>query len=158
MVNNYLFKNNKIVADDYIKYMSSCLYFFRYKSIRIINFRRAKILFICSDQNMSSRALVDENGNKDQTRDYPDRDPFRNYPYGETEYAYGDKTKYQFSGKGLDATGLCYFGARYYQGEARPLWGDPEIGTWLTCDPAGQFHSLCSYCPDRAFCGMVGSS
>jgi len=85
--------------------------------------------YACSDNVMSARALVDESGNKDQTRDF--------YPYGEIYYAYGDKTKYQFSGKELDATGLYYFGARYY---------DPGIGRWLTCDPAGQFHSPYSYC------------
>jgi len=84
---------------------------------------------------MSSRALVDENGNKDQTRDYPDRDPFRDYPYRKTEYSYGDKTEYQFGGKELDETGLYYFGARYYQSEARPLRGDSEIGRFIQVDP-----------------------
>jgi len=95
---------------------------------------------------MSSRALADENGNKDQTREYPNRDPFRDYPYGKTEYSYGDKTEYQFGGKELYETGLYYFGARYYQSEARPLWGDPNLGRWLTCDPAGQGWSPYGYC------------
>ena len=100
----------------------------------------------CSSRIMSSRALADENGNKDQTREYPNRDPFRDYPYGKTEYSYGDKTEYQFGGKELYETGLYYFGARYYQSEARPLWGDPNLGRWLTCDPAGQGWSPYGYC------------
>lgn len=43
----------------------------------------------------------------------------------------GDE-KYGFTGKELDESGLQYFGARYYR---------PETGTFLSTDPALQYHS-----------------
>jgi len=87
------------------------------------------IYYICADQIMSSKVLVDETGNKDQTRDY--------YPYGNTSTSTGSVSAYQFSGKEKDATGLYYFGARYY---------DPNTMRWLSCDPAEQGWSPYVYC------------
>ncbi|MDD5539987.1 MAG: RHS repeat-associated core domain-containing protein [Candidatus Marinimicrobia bacterium] len=82
-----------------------------------------------SDQIMSSKALVDESGNQNQTRDY--------YPYGNTRTATGSISAYQFSGKEKDVTGLYYFGKRYY---------DPNIGRWLSVDPmADKYPSLSPY-------------
>jgi len=117
---------------------------------RVATIKGGNIYYVCQDQVMSSRAIVDDGGSVVQERSY--------YPYGEKRVASGNISKYQYSGKEEDPTGLYYFGARYYQSEARPLLGDPNLGRWLTCYPAGQFHSPCSHCPDRAFCGMVGSS
>ena len=105
------------------------------------------IYYVCSDQIMSSKVMVDETGNNDQTRDY--------YPYGATRTASGSISAYQFSGKEKDVTGLYYFGARYY---------DPTIGRWLSCDPAEQGWSPYVYCgnnpiimvdPDGEFFGDI---
>lgn len=40
---------------------------------------------------------------------------------------------YRYSGKEMDATGLVYYGWRYYQ---------PELGRWLSSDPAGDADGL----------------
>ncbi|WP_143492505.1 RHS repeat-associated core domain-containing protein, partial [Pseudomonas chlororaphis] len=56
------------------------------------------------------------------------------YPYGGTSIWGGknaSEVKYKFvrySGKERDATGLYYYGYRYYQ---------PWVGRWLSTDPAG---------------------
>lgn len=87
------------------------------------------IYYVCVDQIISSKALVDESGNRDQTRDY--------YPYGRIQDGSGSLSDYQYSGKELDATGFYYFGARYY---------DPNTKRWLSCDPAEQGWSPYVYC------------
>lgn len=87
------------------------------------------IYYVCSDQIMSSKTLVDGSGNKDQTRDY--------HPFGNTRTATGAVSDYQFSGKERDETGLYYFGKRYY---------DPNIVRWLSVDPmADKYPSLSPY-------------
>ncbi|MBO8131425.1 MAG: DNRLRE domain-containing protein [Candidatus Marinimicrobia bacterium] len=96
---------------------------------RIATIKGGNIYYVCQDQVMNSRAIVDDVGSVVQERSY--------YPYGEKRAASGNISKYQYSGKEEDPNGLYYFGARYY---------DPSIGRWLTCDPAGQFHSPYSYC------------
>jgi RHS repeat-associated protein len=49
------------------------------------------------------------------------------YPYGLTRYeSNSNALTYRFTGKALDASGLYYFGARYY---------DPLVNTWLSPDP-----------------------
>jgi len=96
---------------------------------RIATIKGGNIYYVCQDQVMNSRAIVDDVGSVVQERSY--------YPYGEKRVASGNISKYQYSGKEEDPNGLYYFGARYY---------DPSIGRWLTCDPAGQFHGPYSYC------------
>ncbi|MFJ4371122.1 RHS repeat-associated core domain-containing protein [Pseudomonas japonica] len=68
------------------------------------------------------------------------------YPYGGTaiwvahnEVEVEFKTR-RYSGKELDATGLYYFGYRYYQ-----PWG----GRWLSADPAATVDGLNLYCMVR---------
>ncbi|MGE8406426.1 MAG: RHS repeat domain-containing protein [Pseudomonas sp.] len=70
------------------------------------------------------------------------------YPFGETawragrsEVEAGYKTL-RYSGKERDATGLYYYGARYYM---------PWLQRWLNPDPAGAMDGLNLYC-------MVGNS
>ncbi|MDG9883638.1 RHS repeat protein [Pseudomonas sp. GD04058] len=70
------------------------------------------------------------------------------YPYGGTSVwaarnavEAGYKTL-RYSGKERDASGLCYFGYRYYQ---------PWVGRWLSADPAGTVDGLNSY-------AMVGNN
>jgi len=94
---------------------------------------------------MNSKVMLYETGNKDQTRDYPNRDPLRDYPYGATRTASGSVSAYQFSGKEKDATGLYYFGKRYY---------DPAIGRWLSVDPMADMYPSLSpyvYCANNPF-------
>jgi len=87
------------------------------------------IYYVCTDQIMSNRAMVDESFNIDQQRTY--------YPYGEEVSSSGTVSAYKYGGKECDATGLYYFGKRYY---------DPTIGRWLSCDPAEQGWSPYVYC------------
>lgn len=88
---------------------------------------------------MSSKRIVDEQGNIVQERDYPVRISSR-LLYGETSKGSGNILCYQCSGKEEDenAVDLYYFGARYYQSEARPLWSYASVGRFLTPDPARQ--------------------
>ena len=65
------------------------------------------------------------------------------YPYGGTAFAAGDKGRevsrkeYRYSGKEQDdATGLYYYGARYYA---------PWLGRWMNPDPAGTVDGLNLY-------------
>lgn len=86
------------------------------------------------DQQGSSRLEVDTNGLLISQEEY--------YPYGGTsvllaisqlEVSY--KT-IRYSGKELDASGLYYYGYRYYQ---------PWVGRWLSADPAGTVDGLNLY-------------
>ena len=68
--------------------------------------------------------------------------------YGTSRTAAGSVSAYQFSRKEKDATGLYYFGKRYYRSEAeiRQLPDDPAIGRWLSVDPmADKYPSLSPY-------------
>jgi RHS repeat-associated protein len=59
-------------------------------------------------------------------------------PYGEVDTHTGTDIKYGFTGKENDAdTGLTYFGARFY---------DPEIGRFITQDPAKDGLNWYAYC------------
>lgn len=65
------------------------------------------------------------------------------YPYGGTaiwtarSQAEADYKIYRYSGKERDATGLYYYGFRYYQ---------PWVGRWLSAEPAGTVDGLNLYC------------
>ena len=49
------------------------------------------------------------------------------YPYGLTRYeTNAGKVRYRFTDKELDASGLCYYGARFY---------DPVVGHFISVDP-----------------------
>lgn len=64
------------------------------------------------------------------------------YPFGETairlarDEAEANYKSYRYSNKERDATGLYYYGFRYYQ-----AW----IGRWLSADPAGEIDGLNQY-------------
>lgn len=70
------------------------------------------------------------------------------YPFGGTSVwaarnaVEADYKTLRYSGKERDATGLCYFGYRYYQ---------PWVGRWLSADPAGAVDGLNLY-------AMVGNN
>lgn len=70
------------------------------------------------------------------------------YPFGETAWCAGRSDMeaayktLRYSGKERDATGLYYYGARYYM---------PWLQRWLNPDPAGAMDGLNLYC-------MVGNS
>jgi RHS repeat-associated protein len=68
------------------------------------------------------------------------------FPYGRQKVEQtllADKITETFTGKELDDEtgfgGLYYFGARYY---------DPDLGLWISPDPARQFHSPYAYSPN----------
>jgi RHS repeat-associated protein len=69
------------------------------------------------DHLESTRLVTDSNGTPLTSVEY--------YPFGRQEYS-GSQECNLFTGKEKDATGLSYFGARYY---------DPETGRFLTRDP-----------------------
>ena len=72
-----------------------------------------------SDHLGSASLLLDEAGQLVTEMAY--------YPFGLTRYETGaDRTPYQFTDKELDATGLYYHGARYY---------DPLVGRFISVDP-----------------------
>ncbi|VWB16539.1 FG-GAP/YD repeat-containing protein [Burkholderia lata] len=64
------------------------------------------------------------------------------FPFGGTSYVIGENAAevrlkhYRYSGKERDATGLYYYGLRYYQ---------PWLGRWLNPDPAGTIDGLNLY-------------
>ncbi|MBU7017325.1 MAG: RHS repeat-associated core domain-containing protein [Theionarchaea archaeon] len=74
-------------------------------------------LYYIQDHLGSTRLVTDSNGTPLTSVEY--------YPFGRHEYS-GSQESYLFTGKEKDATGLSYFGARYY---------DPETGRFLTRDP-----------------------
>ncbi|MGD9153955.1 MAG: RHS repeat-associated core domain-containing protein, partial [Bacillota bacterium] len=68
-----------------------------------------------------------------------------NYPYGENWQVSPagtiDLDKHRFTGKETDASsGLIYFGARFY---------DPEVGRFISVDPAKQELNWYAYCGDN---------
>jgi RHS repeat-associated protein len=71
------------------------------------------------------------------------QDVYDYYPYGlqdRVAVSSVDKVTNTFTGKELDdPTGLYYFGARYL---------DPELGMWISPDPARQFASPYAYSPN----------
>jgi RHS repeat-associated protein len=73
-----------------------------------------------SDYLGSSRMITDETGNKISSSD--------NYPFGSVLSESDEITKYKFTGKESDKTGLQYFGARYY---------DSNTGRFTQIDPIG---------------------
>ncbi len=82
----------------------------------------------------SSQLELDSDGNLISLEDY--------YPYGGTAmWATRNQTEagyktLRYSGKERDATGLYYYGYRYYQ---------PGVGRWLSADPAGTVDGLNLY-------------
>ena len=61
--------------------------------------------------------------------------------YGGVAYTNGSGTvRYTFTGKELDAANLYYYGARYY---------DPEVGRFISVDPAKQGMNWYEYCADN---------
>lgn len=82
----------------------------------------------------SSSLEVDGNGETISQEEY--------YPYGGTAILTArseiesDYKIIRYSGKERDATGLYYYGYRYYQ---------PWVGRWLSADPAGTMDSLNVY-------------
>ncbi|SCX37941.1 RHS repeat-associated core domain-containing protein [Kosakonia sacchari] len=79
----------------------------------------------------SSSLEVDSSGELISQEEY--------YPYGGTalfaarSQLEADYKTIRYSGKEQDATGLCYYGYRYYQ---------PWAGRWLSADPAGTVDGL----------------
>ncbi|HGJ5890274.1 MAG TPA: RHS repeat domain-containing protein [Arsenophonus apicola] len=86
------------------------------------------------DQLGSSRLEVDANGLLISQEEY--------YPYGGTSVLLAisqlevNYKTIRYSGKELDASGLYYYGYRYYQ---------PWVGRWLSADPAGTVDGLNLY-------------
>jgi insecticidal toxin complex protein TccC len=79
----------------------------------------------------SSGLELDQDGNVISMEEY--------YPYGGTavwtarSQTEADYKSVRYSGKERDATGLYYYGYRYYQ---------PWVGRWLSADPAGTLDGL----------------
>jgi len=93
-----------------------------------------------SDRQNSCQIETDSDGNVIAQEEY--------YPYGGTAVLASrgnSEVKYKYvrySGKERDATGLYYYGLRYYQ---------PWIGRWINPDPAGTVDGQNLYC-------MVGNN
>ena len=84
-----------------------------------------------TDHLGSIRAVSNSNGNIVGLYTY---DPFGNVIQ---EVSYPDADRLRFTGKRLDATGLYYFNARYY---------DPTLGRFISADPARQGLNWYVYC------------
>jgi len=87
---------------------------------RVASISNDGIEYYHSDYLGSSRVVTDSSGAKTSSLD--------SYPFGSTLSEFGEITKYKFTGKELDATGLQYFGARYYSS---------DIGRFTQVDPLG---------------------
>ncbi|WP_233235568.1 RHS repeat domain-containing protein [Bordetella sp. LUAb4] len=91
-----------------------------------------------SDRQNSCQIETDKDGNVITQEEY--------YPYGGTAVLASrsnSEVKYKYirySGKERDATGLYYYGLRYYQ---------PWIGRWINPDPAGTVDGQNLYCMVR---------
>jgi len=87
---------------------------------RILNGLDERIAWLHADHLGSVVAETGEDGKATARREV--------YPYGGERYAEGATDPHGFTGKEEDdATGLVYFGARYY---------DPWTGRWTAADPA----------------------
>lgn len=107
--------------------------------VRVLHWESGKPEGIVKDQTRwsydnltgSSGLEVDENGNVVSMEEY--------YPYGGTAVltarsaVEADYKTLRYSGKERDATGLYYYGFRYYQ---------PWVGRWLSVDPVGTVDGL----------------
>ncbi|MDD4980038.1 MAG: SpvB/TcaC N-terminal domain-containing protein [Candidatus Omnitrophica bacterium] len=82
------------------------------------NGQRLTTNYYHSDHLGSSSVISDSQGKATQTNSYK--------PYGGVAKVQGsDTAKYKFNGKELDATGLYFYGARYY---------DPQVGRFISAD------------------------
>jgi RHS repeat-associated protein len=80
------------------------------------------ISFYHTDHLGSSNVITDSTGVQIQYCEYT--------PYGSTQVNTGtDVTKYKFTGKELDTSGIYFYGARYY---------DSDIGRFISADPTIQ--------------------
>lgn len=116
--------------------------------VRMLHWETGKPLDIANDQLRysydsligSSALELDGSGNVISQEEY--------YPFGGTAVwvarneIVGRYKTIRYSGKERDATGLYYYGYRYYQ---------PWVGRWLSADPAGTVDGLNLY-------AMVGSN
>ncbi len=110
--------------------------------VRVLHWERGQPVDIVNDQlrysfdNHLGSALIelDSDGDIISQEEY--------YPFGGTAVLASRNTveaKYKtvrYSGKERDATGLYYYGYRYYQ---------PWLGRWLSADPAGTIDGLNLY-------------
>ncbi|EXU76398.1 cytotoxic necrotizing factor Rho-activating domain-containing protein [Erwinia mallotivora] len=93
-----------------------------------------QLRYSCSDLNGSITLELDGEGNLIDYEEY--------YPFGGTAVRTArsavevDYKTVRYSGKERDATGLYYYGYRYYQ---------PWAGRWLSADPAGTVDGLNLY-------------
>ncbi|MFH1648924.1 MAG: RHS repeat-associated core domain-containing protein [Candidatus Woesearchaeota archaeon] len=87
-------------------------------------------VFIHADYLGSTRLLTDEKGTASNS--------FISSPFGETlsTSPSADSSRFLFTGKELDESGLQYFGARYY---------DARIGRFVSSDPIGGVGELYGY-------------
>jgi RHS repeat-associated protein len=91
-------------------------------SIKSVAGGSADINYYHGDHLGSSSIVTDQNGQQVQHLEYA--------PYGSVSKNEGvDVTDYKFTGKELDATGLYFYSARYY---------DPEIGRFVSADTVVQ--------------------
>lgn len=91
--------------------------------------RLGRVDWFIVDHLGSTKLLIDQNG---QHRFSGDDDPF-----GVNLRSFGDKDSHRYTGQMLDEDQrLYYYGARYYL---------PEIGRFLSGDPAGENHSSYVY-------------
>lgn len=114
--------------------------------VRMLHWETGKPLDIANDQLRysydsligSSALELDGSGNVISQEEY--------YPFGGTAVwvarneIEGRYKTIRYSGKERDATGLYYYGYRYYQ---------PWAGRWLSADPAGTVDGLNLYCMVR---------
>ncbi len=90
-----------------------------------------KTYYYHTDHLGSIQAVSDSTGSIVGSYTY---DPFGNVIL---EQSYPDADRIRFTGKRLDATGLYYFNARYY---------DPTLGRFISADPARQGLNWYVYC------------
>ena len=95
--------------------------------------RLGRVDWFITDHLGSTKLLIDQNG---QHRFTGDDDPF-----GINLRSFGDKDTHRFTGQILDEDqGVYYYGARYYL---------PEIGRFLSGDPAKDHNSIYLYAGNR---------
>ncbi|MCW0309566.1 RHS repeat domain-containing protein [Pantoea ananatis] len=100
-------------------------------NVRPGNISNDQVRYSCDNLTGSSQLELDGGGNIISMEEY--------YPYGGTAVwtarsaVEADYKTVRYSGKERDATGLYYYGYRYYQ---------PWTGRWLSSDPAGTVDGL----------------